>query len=188
MKLNRNSFSGFQDYRMNMIIKLCAKVTLHSGTHRAMASLVAVGLLLVSPMSMSQHEMHSMGGESNAMVTTMPADNSVLAAPPTSLMLKFESDVRLVNLSLRDPSKGKEIIDIGFRFSPGATIHFEQPLPALEEADYYVAEWSIINARGKLVKGVFNFSFGANAMPPSHYRQAMEHDMQIISPDYRLIR
>ena len=30
------------------------------------------------------------------------------------------------------------------------------------------------------------FSFGANAKPPSTYRMEMNHEMQLISPDYRL--
>jgi methionine-rich copper-binding protein CopC len=142
--------------------------------------------LAFSPLSWAQHEIHNMPADGTH-VQTMPENDAVLASAPASIMLQFESEVQLVNLALREPSQGKEIIDIGFRYRLGRSGHFEHPLPVLLDADYYVAEWTIINANGRLMKGAFYFSFGDDAKPPSTYLDQMNHEMQIISPDYRLL-
>jgi|TARA_B100000959_G_C14944727_1_gene609354 hypothetical protein len=64
-----------------------------------------------------------------------------------------------------------------------------ESLPVLAAADYYTAEWAVLDGEGKLIKGVFSFSFGDDARPPSDYRDQMqmEHSDNIISPDYRLL-
>ena len=142
--------------------------------------------LLISPLSLAQHDMQNMSMTDGVHVVTMPKNDEVLATGPESIMLEFESDVQLVNLALRDPSQGKEIIDIGFRYRHGTVRHFMQPLPVLSAADYYVAEWTVFDVNGRLLKGNIYFSFGDDARPPSTYRMEMNHDMQLISPDYRL--
>ena len=141
--------------------------------------------LVYSPFSLAQHEMHNMPGEGAVHVTTMPANDEVLATSPKSIMLRFGSEVQLVTLALREPSQGKEIIDIGFRYSGETGAQFVQPLPVLAAANYYVAEWAILDG-DRLLKGVFYFSFGDDARPPSFYRNEMDHQMQMMSPDYRL--
>ena len=140
--------------------------------------------LTSSPLGMAQHEMHGMSSGDLA-VTTMPGDNEVLAGSPDSVMLHFESDMRLVKLVIKEA--GKEFVDIGFRYRPVAGMHFMQNLPELNEADYYAVEWAVLDGEGKLVKGSFHFSFGANARPPSYYLEQMEHPQHIMAPDYRLL-
>jgi methionine-rich copper-binding protein CopC len=142
-------------------------------------------VLTASPLSMAQHEMHGMSSAGDLAVTTMPGDNEVLAGAPDSLMLAFESDMRLVKLVIKE--SGKEIVDIGFRYRPVAGMHFMQNLPKLNEADYYAVEWAVLDGEGKLIKGSFHFSFGANARPPSYYLEQMEHPQHIMAPDYRLL-
>lgn len=142
--------------------------------------------VLFIPLSTAQHEIHDMPGSGAAHMITMPDNNAVLNSAPESIMLHFEADVTLLKLALRDPSQGREPIDIGFRFRPVTGVHFVQPLPVLPIADYYSVEWAAFDTKRMLIKGVFYFSFGDDAQPPSSYRNQMEHSMEILSPDYRL--
>lgn len=130
--------------------------------------------------------MHGMSNGSAELVSTMPADDEVLAKAPGSLMLTFEDEVRLVKLALKETKQGEILIN--FRFDPTSGKHFMQPLPELAPADFYKVEWAILKATGALVKGSFYFSFGEDAQPPSSYMDAMEHEMMIMSPDYRLLQ
>jgi hypothetical protein len=115
----------------------------------------------------------------------MPANDAALAAAPGSLMLHFESEMRLVKLALKAPEYG--FIDIGFRYQPVPDVHFMQSLPTLAAANYYSVEWAAFNANEELIKGIFYFSFGDNARPPSYYLDQMHHPGPIMSPDYRLL-
>jgi len=139
---------------------------------------------LSSSLSSAQHETHGMSGSGHVM--TMPDNDEILNSAPESITLLFESDVVLLKLALREPGQGKEPIDIGFRYRPGAGVRFIQPLPILPIADYYTVEWAAFDANAGLIKGTFYFSFGDNAHPPSAYRNQMEHRMEVLSPDYRL--
>jgi methionine-rich copper-binding protein CopC len=139
--------------------------------------------LWFSPVLLAQHTMHIMPAEGDLQVATMPENNEVLAAAPSSIMLHFESDVSLVKLVVKEARQG--FIDIGFRYQHG--VHFVQPLPALAAADYYTAEWAVLDDQGKLIKGTFHFSFGAEAKPPSFYLDQMEQMQHIMAPDYRLL-
>ena len=120
-------------------------------------------------------------------VMSMPADDEVLLVSPQSISLHFDSAVRLVKLVVKDPSKGKDGVDIGFRYSNEMRAEFVQPLPALAAANYYRVEWAAFDARQRLIKGQFFFSFGKDAKPPSHFMDQMQHRMNIMSPDYRLL-
>ena len=141
--------------------------------------------LLSSSVVLGQHAMPGMASQDGLQLSTMPADNEVIAKAPLSIMLNFESEVRLVKLALKETKQGEILID--FRYSPVAGMHYTQPLPTLAAADYYKVEWAALDASGKLVKGSFNFSFGDDAQPPSSYMKGMDHEMQITSPDYRLL-
>jgi len=141
--------------------------------------------MLGSPAALAQHTMPGMDAGDGLQVATMPADDQVIANSPHSIMLNFETDVRLVKLALKETKQGEILID--FRYNPNAAKHFEQPLPTLAAANYYKVEWAALDRVGKLVRGSFYFSFGDDAQPPSSYREGMDHDMQIISPDYRLL-
>ena len=145
-----------------------------------------VAPLLFSSLSMAQHEMHDMNTANGVLAMTMPGNDEVLATAPESMMLHFESDVRLVKLVLRDPLQAKGMIKIGFHYSQSPGVHFVQSLPELEPADYYTAEWAVLDGGGKLIKGVFYFSFGDDARPASYYLNQIKHPDHIMSPDYRL--
>ncbi len=139
------------------------------------------------PRSFAQHGAHGMPASGNKQVISMPDNDEVLAVAPESVMLHFQSNVRLVKLVLKEPSQGKEPIDIGFRYRDGTGVHFVQPLPVLPDADYYFVEWAAFDANSNLIKGAFYFSFGENARPPSFYLDQMMHMDTFISPDYRLL-
>ena len=147
--------------------------------------LSALYTVLGSPTLLAQHTMPDMDTGHGLQLSTMPADDQVIANSPQSIMLNFESDVRLVKLALKETKQGEILID--FRYNPVAAKHFEQALPALAAANYYKVEWAALDRVGKLVRGSFYFSFGDDAQPPSSYMEGMDHDMQIISPDYRLL-
>jgi len=142
--------------------------------------------LLGGSVVLGQHTMPGMSNSGGLQLSTMPADDEVLAKAPQSIMLNFESEVRLVKLALKETKQGEILID--FRYSPAASMHYMQALPALAAADYYKVEWAALDAKGALVKGSFYFSFGSDAKPASSYMEEMDHDMQMImSPDYRLL-
>ncbi|PCI79195.1 MAG: hypothetical protein COB20_05270 [SAR86 cluster bacterium] len=141
--------------------------------------------LLDSSVVLGQHAMPDMSNQGSPQVSTMPANNEVIAKAPQSIMLNFESEVRLVKLALKETKQGEILID--FRYSPAAGMHYIQPLPVLAAADYYKVEWAVLDANGELVRGSFYFSFGDDAEPPSSYMEGMDHQMQVISPDYRLL-
>jgi methionine-rich copper-binding protein CopC len=129
--------------------------------------------------------MHDMSDDGGVHGETMPANDEVVAKSPESIMLHFESEVRLLKLALKETRQGE--IDIGFRHNPTAGVHFMQSLPMLAPADYYRVEWAVLDAGGQLIKGSFYFSFGDDAKPPSYYLDQMEHPDHIMSPDYRLL-
>lgn len=141
--------------------------------------------LLSSSTLLAQHTMPGMSGGTGLHVSTMPADDAVLAKAPESIMLNFQTEVRLVKLALKETRQGEILID--FRYNPTASMHYTQPIPPLAAANYYKVEWAALDRSGKLVKGSFYFSFGENAQSPSSYMEGMDHNMQIISPDYRLL-
>lgn len=140
---------------------------------------------LCSSAVLAQHDMHNMNNTGQDMVTTMPANNEVLAAAPTEVMLHFEKPKTLVKLVVKDPASN--FVDINFRFDPRPSQHFAKALPALSAQDYYTVEWAILDDDGALIKGTFYFSFGPDAKPPSFYLDQMEHEMHIMAPDYRLL-
>ena len=143
--------------------------------------------LLLCQEAIAQHTQHDMNKAGAGQVRSMPGNDEVLATPPASIMLHFDAAVMLVKLVLRDPSQSKEPIDIGFRYQPERQMNYAQPLPELASANYYVVEWAAFDASDALVKGVFYFSFGDNAKPPSYYLNQIQHPDHIMSPDFRLL-
>ena len=141
--------------------------------------------LLASTLTLAQHDMQGMSNLGGMQLMTKPENNEVLGKAPQTLTLEFESDVRLVKLALKEAKQGEILID--FRYTPTASKHYSQKLPALAVANFYKVEWAALRASGELVKGSFYFSFGENAKPPSHYMEQMDHQMLIPSPDYRLL-
>ncbi len=156
--------------------------------HQPVSFAVLLLLTVASTASFAQHGSHTMSAEGSALLESMPDNDEVLGVAPKSIMLHFDSAVRLVKLVVKDPSKGKDGLDIGFRYQGKTGIHYEHPLPDLKDANYYRVEWAAFDSNETLLKGAFHFSFGENALPPSHYLKQMEHPNQIISPDYRLLQ
>jgi len=96
---------------------------------------------------------------------TAPQHDEVLAEAPTDLLLRFNDYVRLVKLTLK--KNDIEPLDIGFQFEPVGNRVFIQELPFLDKADYYTAEWAVLNADNIMVYGFFCFSFGPDAQVPT---------------------
>lgn len=96
---------------------------------------------------------------------TAPADDSVLLEAPDELQLMFPYNVRLVKLTLRNELR--DWIDIDFRYDPTAREQFQWSIPELTAATYYTADWAILAANDRLIRGSFSFSFGPDAEAPS---------------------
>ena len=157
-------------------------------------ALSAVTLLIVSFVAgavQAQHQGHGgpqfgvSAAAAGIIAKSQPADDAVLATVPGRLELGFEQPVRLVKLVLYTDSR--EWIDIDFRYNPRAAAQYSWPVPAaLKQADYYSAEWAILDDTDRLVKGSFSFAVGPDAEAPSVLRERamhmegghMMHDMQ----------
>ncbi|MFL2856639.1 MAG: copper resistance protein CopC [Pseudohongiellaceae bacterium] len=100
-----------------------------------------------------------------AKTETDPPDDAVLFAAPSLLNLHFPSAVRLVKLTLHNEQR--DWVDISFRYSPRPQDDYEWDLPQLDPAVYYTADWAILVANDRLVRGSFSFSFGQDAQRPS---------------------
>ena len=61
----------------------------------------------------------------------------------------------------------RDWVDISFRYSPRPQDDYEWELPQLDPAIYYTADWAILVANDRLVRGSFSFSFGQDAQRPS---------------------
>ena len=107
-----------------------------------------------------------------AKTQTTPLDDSVFDSSPERLALAFPEKVHLVKLILRDQSH--DWVDISFRYSPRLASDFEWPLPSLQAADYYTAEWAILDEQDRLIRGSFSFSFGEMARMPSLLKAEQE--------------
>ena len=153
---------------------------------RSVFSLLSLFLSTVSA-AHAQHQGHSMERQGQPHVMSMPANDEVLMLSPEAIRLHFNKAVRLVKLVVKDPAKGKDGLDIGFRYSGELSTEFSQPLPLLGKADYYRVEWAAFDARQNLIKGEFYFAFGPDAKPPSYYLDQLQHPLHIMSPDYRLL-
>jgi len=130
-------------------------------------------------MSFAQHTLHSQAADSTgiaAKTETSPLDDSVLEVAPVQLGLLFPSQVRVVKLTLRNELR--DWVDISFRYRPSTVVHFVWELPDLKDATYYTADWAVLAANERLVKGSFSFAFGPGAEPPSVIREAEELRLQ----------
>ncbi|MBL4572574.1 MAG: hypothetical protein JKY86_05810 [Gammaproteobacteria bacterium] len=101
---------------------------------------------------------------------TVPVDDSVLFEAPGQLQLDFPYDVRLVKLTLRNELR--DWVDINFRYDPTVQERFLWNIPKLTVATYYTADWAILAANDRLIRGSFSFSFGPEAQAPSVIKAA----------------
>jgi len=107
-----------------------------------------------------------------AKTQTTPIDDSVFDSSPERLALSFPEKVHLVKLILRN--QAHDWVDISFRYSPRLASDFEWSLPSLQAADYYTAEWAILDEQDRLIRGNFSFSFGEMARMPSLIKAEQE--------------
>ena len=98
---------------------------------------------------------------------TFPQDDAVLRDAPRMITMSFRVDVRLLKMALY--TDDGQWIDIGFSYDPSKMEHnFVMPIPGeLPQADYYVAEWSVVDESQRFLRGEFLFAFGPGAIPPS---------------------
>lgn len=153
-----------------------------------------IGLtLLLSNLSYSQQHVAA-GYRQAADITgilaeteTVPLDNAVLDVAPSQLSLVFPHPVRLVKLTLRNEQR--DWVDISFRYNPLANDNFVWELPNLQTAIYYTADWAILAANERLVRGSFSFAFGPDAELPSIAKEAeaMLMDMGHGDPSTRYV-
>jgi len=144
-------------------------------------TLLGIGALLGSsvvaqPFASSAHRQPADVTGIVAKTETDPPDDAVLFAAPSLLNLHFPSAVRLVKLTLHNEQR--DWVDISFRYSPSANVSYEWILPSLAPSVYYTADWAILAANDRLVRGSFSFSFGPNAQAPSVARAAEEALLQ----------
>ncbi|MEX2130888.1 MAG: copper resistance protein CopC [Pseudohongiellaceae bacterium] len=107
---------------------------------------------------------------------TFPQDDAVLLEAPELLAMSFRLDVRLLKLALY--TDDGDWIDIDFRYDSSRSDNsYVLPLPALPEAVYYVAQWSVVDERQRFLSGEFRFTYGPGAIPPSETIEAGYRDV-----------
>lgn len=118
-------------------------------------------------LSQGVYAQHSHGRRNTIEVEhdTLPVHDQVLEVAPSDLIIRFNDYIRLIKLTLK--VEDRQMIDIGFQFSPAASRVFIQDLPELAAAEYYTAEWAALNAENVMVYGFFCFSFGPGAKVPT---------------------
>ena len=117
------------------------------------------------PFATSAHEQPADTTGIVAKTESNPPNDAVLISAPKHLNIVFPSAVRLVKLTLRNEQR--DWVDISFRYSPRPQDDYEWDLPQLDPAVYYTADWAILVANDRLVRGSFSFSFGQDAQRPS---------------------
>ncbi len=126
--------------------------------------LLAILFLFLSQGVYAQHS-HGRRNTIEIEHDTIPAHDQILEVAPKDLIIRFNDYLRLIKLTLK--VEDREMIDIGFQFSPAASRVFIQGLPELAAAEYYTAEWAALNAENVMVYGFFCFSFGPDARVPT---------------------
>jgi len=132
----------------------------------AVFRLVTTLLLLLHMQSVLAQHNHGRRNVLAIEYDTAPRHDEVLAEAPRDLLLRFNDYVRLVKLTLK--KNDVEPMDIGFQFEPVGNRVFIQELPPLGQADYYTAEWAVLNADNIMIYGFFCFSFGPDAEVPTN--------------------
>lgn len=109
--------------------------------------------------------------ESRIIAESIPLDDQVLSDSPAHLDISFQRRVRLVKLALYN--ERRDWVDIGFRYDPRPGMQFSWPVPALQPAEFYTAEWAALSTDEQLWRGSFSFSFGPTAEAPSAVRERL---------------
>lgn len=90
--------------------------------------------------------------------SSVPAQDTVVAAAPEALVLTFSTDVRITALTLTDAASVS--YDLG-ALPTTAQREFSIPVPALASG-YYTIAWRAVGADTHVVSGEINFAVGAS--------------------------
>jgi len=120
-------------------------------TNRVLQIASVVGVLLLSPLQALAHV---------ALVSSMPGNGSVAKVAPTSVMLEFTENVKLLKATVT-VMDGKDL-DIGFKPSAKAEKHFMVALPALANGMYKVS-WTVMGDDGHRMDDSLSFTIDPNA-------------------------
>jgi len=95
-----------------------------------------------------------------ALVNSMPEKGSTVNVAPSSIMLEFTEEVRLLKATVS--VKGSEALDIGFKPVAKAEKHFMVALPSLNQGEYLV-NWTVMGSDGHRMEESFNFTIDPSA-------------------------
>ncbi len=90
--------------------------------------------------------------------SSVPAQDTLVAAAPEELVLTFSTEVRITALTLTDAASVS--YDLG-ALPTTAQQEFSIPVPALASG-YYTVAWRAVGADTHVVSGEINFSVGAS--------------------------
>ena len=110
--------------------------------------LAALGLGLLASVAIAHTQLSS----------SVPAQDTVVAAAPEELVLTFSTDVRITALTLTDAAAVS--YDLG-ALPTSAQQEFSIPVPALA-AGYYTVVWRAVGADTHVVSGEIHFSVGTS--------------------------
>ncbi len=117
-------------------------------------------LTLLTALIVATHTYAHTGLESS-----VPGNNAMMTESLEKLELHFSSEVNLTQLELVDKVTG-ESIPLSFTPTTTASVHFDQPLPALKITTYQV-NWTAMGADGHKMEGNFSFMMHPGTMTHS---------------------
>lgn len=87
--------------------------------------------------------------------STTPANEAIIAAAPTELMLDFKGEVRLTKVSMTHPPH--KSVDLNLNGNKGFISDFAVPMEGMGNGAY-VIEWRGLGKDGHPMKGSFTFT------------------------------
>lgn len=135
----------------------------------------------------AQHTLHMRRNTIDLPNESLPADDAVLRTSPDNLILRFGDYVRLVKLTLKatDENFRETPINLGFSYNPDPNRVFITPVPELPKAQYFTADWAVLDTNNTIVYGTICFAVGPDAVTPSLIIPPEEAHFMV--PDYRLL-
>jgi copper resistance protein C len=100
-----------------------------------------------------------------------PADNSVITASPTHLVLSFSEAARLTALSIQKDNEAER------KLQPPSTAAAQQisvPLPPLAPGAYSVS-WHVLSDDGHVMSGTLHFTLAAEHAPDHPTDRPVQH-------------
>lgn len=143
-----------------------------SGLILVLAISAPVQFAMAQPMTAPEFSYTQASEQLLSQMLTAPGNDEVLGSAPAELSIQFPRAVRLVKLTLRNESR--DWVDIQFRYDPRPGQRYKLPLPQLDSAKYYTADWAILGVNDQLIRGSFSFAFGPDARAPSFHKAAEE--------------